>query len=297
MFNSQLTAFVCVADCGSFNKAAEKMFISSTAIMKQVNALENHLSLKLFERDNQGVKLTAAGESIYKDAKYMMDYSHKAIKNAHQIADVENYTICVGTSMLNPCKVFMDLWYDISDSYPQYKIHIVPFEDSHDGILTEVDKLGEKYDFLVAACDSEEWLKRCSFQPLGEYRRRLAVPTKHRLATKKTLKMVDLYGETLMMVKQGDSPQNDRIREEIERNHPQIKIEDTPMFYDIDVFNRCMETNSILSTLECWKDIHPGLVTIPTDWENTIPYGLLYALNPPKDILAFVNVIKESRMF
>ena len=35
MYNSQLTTFVQVADSGSFNKAAEALYISSTAVIKQ----------------------------------------------------------------------------------------------------------------------------------------------------------------------------------------------------------------------------------------------------------------------
>ncbi|MDY2781910.1 MAG: LysR family transcriptional regulator, partial [Candidatus Pseudoruminococcus sp.] len=62
MFNSLLPIFVCVADCGSFNKAAEKMYISPPAIMKQINALEKHLDMKLFDRTNQGIRLTPAGK-------------------------------------------------------------------------------------------------------------------------------------------------------------------------------------------------------------------------------------------
>lgn len=34
MFNHQLTAFVAVADCGSFTKAADILFITPTAVMK-----------------------------------------------------------------------------------------------------------------------------------------------------------------------------------------------------------------------------------------------------------------------
>ena len=34
MFNPLLTAFVCAADCGSFTKAAERLFISPTAVMR-----------------------------------------------------------------------------------------------------------------------------------------------------------------------------------------------------------------------------------------------------------------------
>ena len=52
MFNPQLTAFVCAADCGSFNKAAERLYLSPPSVMKQVNALEKHLQLTLLERDS-----------------------------------------------------------------------------------------------------------------------------------------------------------------------------------------------------------------------------------------------------
>ena len=39
MYNPQLETFLCVAECGSFNKAAEKLFISPPAVIKQINLL------------------------------------------------------------------------------------------------------------------------------------------------------------------------------------------------------------------------------------------------------------------
>lgn len=292
MYNAQLDAFVCVADCGSFTKAAEKLYISATAVMKQINALEDHLGLKLVDRTNHGIRLTAAGESIYKDAKVLFDYSQKAVAKARLLVNAAETTFCVGTSMLNPCKVFMDLWYQLDDAFPSYKLHIVPFEDNHEGILTEIAALGVKYDFLVGVCDSAQWLSRCNFFKLGEYRRCCAVPFKHRLASKKTLNLTDLYGETLMMVKRGDSPINDAERDEIEQNHPQIHIVDTPSFYDIGVFNYSERNAYILSSIECWGDIHPSLVTIPINWGSAMPYGLLYAQNPDPDVLKVVDAIR-----
>ena len=31
------------------------------------------------------------------------------------------------------------------------------------------------------------------------------------------------------------------------------------MFYDLSVFNRCAETDNVLLTIECWKDVNPGM--------------------------------------
>ena len=96
-----------------------------------------------------------------------------------------------------------------------------------------------------------------------------------------------------MMVKRGDSGLNDFIRHELETRHPEIRIEDTPQFYDLSVFNRCAETGNVLLTIECWQDVHPGLATIPVDWEYEIPYGLLYSLNAPEDVLRFVKAAEK----
>ena len=286
MYHPMLDTFIAVADYGSFTKAAEHLFISPTAVMKQMNALEIHLNLKLIERTTSGVHLTPAGEVIYRDAKFMIDYSKKSIASAN--AATLTYDT---TSLLNPAKPFMDLWYRVNQSFPDYKLHLVPFEDNHEGVLSEIGKLGEKFDFLIGVCDSKAWLSLCEFLPLGWYKKMIAVSRDHPLATKSRVHIEDLYGETLMMVCRGDSGVNDFIRNDLEKNHPQIRIEDTPQFYDLSVFNRCAETGNVLLAIECWRDVHPGLVFIPVDWDYSIPYGLLYSHNAPEDVLEFVKAV------
>ena len=165
----------------------------------------------------------------------------------------------MGTSLLNPAKPFMDLWYRVNRYFPDYKLHLVPFEDDHDGIITELSRLGEKFDFLIGVCDSRTWLSHCNLLPLGRYRKMIAVSREHRLAQK-----------------------------------PQNRQEDTPTFYDMSVFNRCAETGNVLLTLECWTEVHPALVSIPVDWDYTISYGLLYSLNPTGDVRRFVETVETT---
>ncbi len=292
MYNHMLDTFIAVADCGSFTKAADRLYISPTAVMKQMNSLEKHLDVKLIDRTPSGIHLTPAGSVIYQDAKFMIDYSKKSISSAKATLHGNDTTFCVGTSLLNPAKPFMDLWYRVNKDFPDYKLHLVPFEDNHEGILAEIAQLGEKFDFLIGVCDSKAWLNLCNMLPLGRYRKMIAVPREHHLAGKKQIEIEDLYGETLMMVKRGDSGVNDFLRNDLEKNHPQIHIEDTPQFYDMSVFNQCAETGKVLLTIECWQDVHPGLVSIPVNWDYSIPYGLLYSLDASEDILRFVEAVK-----
>ncbi len=85
MYNPQLDTFICVVEAGSFSKAADKLYISPPAVIKQINSLENNLGVQLFARTHRGLVVTA-GESLYQDAKYMVNYSK------YEITPVEPYT-------------------------------------------------------------------------------------------------------------------------------------------------------------------------------------------------------------
>ena len=64
MFNPQLTVFVCVADCGSFTKAAEELGYSQSTVTIQIQQLEKELGFPLFDRINKNVSLTPYGEKF-----------------------------------------------------------------------------------------------------------------------------------------------------------------------------------------------------------------------------------------
>lgn len=75
MFDGRLETFIKVAEVGSFTKAADDLYITPTAVMKQINALEKELSVTLFGRTNHGLRLTKAGESFLQDARYLLEYA------------------------------------------------------------------------------------------------------------------------------------------------------------------------------------------------------------------------------
>ncbi len=293
MYNKYLEIFIEVADTGSFSKAAEKLYISSTAIMKQMNLMEQELGLSLLIRTNHGVSLTEAGKEIYKDAKMIIDYTNRSIKKAKKLQNKNTHFVTIGTSLICPCKPLLDIWYQINDRYPDFKIKILPFEENHTNILNTLNSNGTPLDFIVSPCDSLEWLKNFDFLKLGDYKFCIAVPISHPLAKKDSISFEDLSGEKVTAITTGDSKQNQDILNKIKTICKDVEIFDAPFFYDIDVFNRCEESGSFLVTLECWKDVHPVFKTIPLSSGETIPYGILYSKTPTDDASKFLNIIKE----
>ena len=59
--------FLAVAKTGSLRKAADQLFISVSAVHRQINLAEEELGIQLFERLPTGLKLTLAGELLYAD--------------------------------------------------------------------------------------------------------------------------------------------------------------------------------------------------------------------------------------
>ena len=98
MYNPQLETFVSVAESGSFNKAAEKLYISPPAVIKQINLLEEKLDLQLFVRTHRGLVLTRAGQSLYQDTKYIIQYCRNAVTRAKNAMQESENLIRIGTA-------------------------------------------------------------------------------------------------------------------------------------------------------------------------------------------------------
>lgn len=292
LLNPLLATFRRVAASGSFNRAAPELFLTATAVRKQMNLLEELLGLALFERGKHGCRLTGEGRALLEELDGLEALAREILVRARGRSRAPAGLLRVGTSFLNPASVFIDLLREM-DALAAHPLRLIQFDDGRDGILSEIAKLGSAYDFLVAACDSRAWLQRCNFRRLGDYAVCCAVPAGHRLAARAVLQPRDLAGETVVLGERGDSSAVDAARGLLEREGG-VRLENGPSFYDLEIFNACAQQGKILLTLECWRNVHPAFVTIPVEWDCRVPYGLLYAKDPPARVLAFLESLGRS---
>lgn len=97
-----------------------------------------------------------------------------------------------------------------------------------------------------------------------------------------------------MIQEAGNSPLNDQLRDEIEKEYPAVTILDVPCHYDIEVFNRCEEEGCLLLSLESWKEVHPSLVSVPLNVNHTIPYGIIYSAKAGQEIRHFLQILQKE---
>lgn len=82
--------FIAVAENLSLTKASERLLISQPAVSRHIKELETNLGINLFDRKNNKVYLTPAGEILYSHLKKIaqlyndLDFSLGALKDEHK---------------------------------------------------------------------------------------------------------------------------------------------------------------------------------------------------------------------
>lgn len=293
MYNPQLETFLRVADAGSFNKAAEEVYITATAVIKQINFLEDSLGVKLFERTHRGLILTKAGKSLYQDAKYIIQYCKDSVTRAKNAMQKDNAVIRIGTSPMTPAQLLMQIWPKIQEQCPDLKFQIVPYENTPENAREILANLGKNIDVVGGIFDETMLdLRRCAGLELSREPFCCAVSIHHRLAAKDKLQIQDLYGENLLLIHRDWSHYVDQLRDDLWRNHPQIQIVDFD-FYNTDIFNRCENSYDVLLAIPGWANVHPLLKVLPVEWDYSIPYGLLHSPQPSDSVKRFLLAVQS----
>lgn len=295
MYNPQLETFLYAADAGSFSKAAEQMFITPSAVIKQINLLESALDIKLFDRTHRGLALTKAGVSFYKDAKYIIQYSRDSVSRAKNAMKGDDNVIRIGTSPMTPAQALIELWPTVHEQCPEIKFQMIPFENSLENASEILANLGRDIDIVVGLFDEVMLrLRQCAGFELSREPLCCAVSIYHPLASKTRLSIEDLHGENLLIMHRDWSCYVDELRDFLWKNHPQIQLVDFDL-YRIEVFNRCENGNDVLLCIEPWANIHPLLKVIPVEWDYTMPYGLLHSPAPSATVEKFLAAVQTIK--
>ena len=80
-----LEYFVAAAEELNFTHAADRLHVSQPPFSKQIQDLEGELGVNLFQRERNGVALTAAGKAFLIDARGILDACDLAVKKAQRI--------------------------------------------------------------------------------------------------------------------------------------------------------------------------------------------------------------------
>jgi len=119
----RLRIFHDVADAGSFTHAGATLNLSQSAVSRQISALEDSISVKLFHRHARGLILTEQGEMLYRTVK---DVFHELAMVEARLTETRDHpsgplkvttTVSFGSTWLTPrIKEFVELYPEVDFS-------------------------------------------------------------------------------------------------------------------------------------------------------------------------------------
>ncbi|HIY92477.1 LysR family transcriptional regulator [Companilactobacillus sp. HBUAS56275] len=291
MLSQVYLTFLQVVQSGSFAKASKKLFVSPVSVMKQMNNLEDSLDLKLFIRNNRGIKLTKAGRFLYSETIKIKQDANSAINEAKAIGEQDKVIINLGASFMRPADQLINIWRQAGDNLKNYNLRIVSFNDQGVTVKSPSTDIGNKIDCIVGPCDANQWSKHYSIYVLGYECFKIAVPLKSRLAQKKKLSLNDLDGETLIMPPLEASVVR-KMCNDLNTTHPTINIINTEQYFSPNTFNEYAD--DLVLTRESFENLSPMQRALEVDWNYKSPYGVIYAKHPSEKMKDFIAILKQT---
>ena len=96
MLLKQIKYFQAIVESGSFYLAAEKCYVSQSAISQQLKKMENELGVKLLERHNRTFSLTPAGEHFYQKSLVITSDIEQLIRETKRLATTDHAVLRLG---------------------------------------------------------------------------------------------------------------------------------------------------------------------------------------------------------
>ncbi len=195
MNQNQLKYFVAAAESQSFTKAAERYYISQTAVTQQIRLLEETLGCALFDRGTRPVTLTGAGKTFLVEAKAILERMSRAVDLVHDAS----------LGMEGSLRVGYVCGYERSDlSVWTQRFHrdnpniLVTFYRCSTDVLA-AGVLGDEYD-IVFTWDSTNLrqVPEVEFRPVEQARLVVALYHRHPLAQRRSLHRRELVGESIL---------------------------------------------------------------------------------------------------
>lgn len=120
----ELEAFWWIAQTGSFNRAAEKLYLTQPSVTARIQALEKELGQQLFERKPRGVRLTDAGRVLLPHVERVLQDLRKARQAIHDLHAATGGTLSVGSALTTSTYTLPDILREFKSAHPQVEVNV-----------------------------------------------------------------------------------------------------------------------------------------------------------------------------
>ena len=141
-----------VARCGGITRAAEKLYITPSALSKFVQAREEEMNIRLFRRLGKKFVLTDAGQYYVRKCEEIERIQNEMDQQMKHLANLNNNIICLGVQPSFSDVTLRTVIPEFQKHYPKMKVILQEY--SKDQLISMIKN--QKIDVALVTTDKKE---------------------------------------------------------------------------------------------------------------------------------------------
>jgi len=188
-----LETLLALAECGSLSKAAQRLFLTQSALSHQLKALETHYGAALVEKNVRPLRFTAIGQRLVALARTVLPAVAEAGRDVARLAQGHAGQLRIAVQCHNCFDWLMPAMDAYRSLWPEVELDIIS------GFVVNPLPLLERAEAELAIIhDEPKPHPHVTFSPLFRYESVALMSPRHRLAGKAWLEAADFASETLI---------------------------------------------------------------------------------------------------
>ena len=156
--------FDAVARQGSFNKAAQQLHLTPSAISHAIAVMEEELGFALFNRGKNGVSMTSYGASLYPSIRDVLNSDEALKQSIARLNGLEKGKVKLGVFNSVCASLLPGLLKSFAAHYPQIEIEV--YQGTYDDVKEWLRTGQVDIAFLSSTCREEFNLTELFREPL-----------------------------------------------------------------------------------------------------------------------------------
>jgi DNA-binding transcriptional LysR family regulator len=197
----QIRSFLSIAETLHFGRSAELIHLSQPALSLQIRALEEEVGVRLFERNRRKTTLTAAGVAFRNDAAAALSQLEQAIRRARLAASGKLGLLRIGFVSTAGNEIVPDIVRQFRKSNPDVEFSLRNILTAEQVQMLETGALDIGFLRVPIGGHSALDVVTVHREPFV-----LVVPSSHKLAKRKRVRLREVAGEDFVMYERTYAP-------------------------------------------------------------------------------------------
>lgn len=203
----QLNYVIRITETGSFNRAAEKLFVAQPSLTSAVKELEKEIGITIFNRSGRGVTLTADGADFLPYARSVVD-QYQSLMDVYGKTGLRRQKFAVSTQHYSfAVKAFVEMTRTFDVAEYEFAIRETRTRDVIDDVASSRSEIGILYlnDFNRKAIMKLLSAENLQTTPLIDCHAYVYLWKSHPLAQREAISFSDLAPYPCLSFEQGEN--------------------------------------------------------------------------------------------